>query len=507
MRQQRIPALGLFLALLLLTGCFFPNVPTGHTETDAPETGPAPIYTYEKVYFAGLTEPMGHSLLLSSGAMETTANGHTYQFDPDIPEEERAAFIEAQETLLAYLLEQGVDAGPVTCRVLADYSCRSDSENSVAYFGTAALNTWEQVLVTLQSLWGDYTNYGYLYGLANHIAGALGWEVKAGKAAPEVFQENPALLSLLYPCFITDDTTNQEIAACRAMAISVLGLMEDPYSGEADFLSILADYAVDEGINFSPTELGFAYNGSCSVVKIRTKYLEVSFNSDADLYTEGPLSYIIECYETVDEEIEWVCSFFDYTPEERIAVELCGESLTYEGDYTSGIYYDHNRSIQIYYAEDIPSLYLYDIVWQIGDADMEDWHRWALADLIYSEQTYEEMLWYYENHSDWQQYIYSLIGKDFTEFDDLFRYYDAEAHLALPTSPKNELYNGYTYSFLGYFTGRYGVEVYLEVMLHPRTCYSLTGKSLDTIINDWCDYIESEVEVDESAVYDGGYDT
>ncbi|MBQ7871241.1 MAG: hypothetical protein IJ357_03785 [Oscillospiraceae bacterium] len=508
MKRQRIAALGLVLALLLLTGCIFPDFPTQPTETEAPETEPAPVYTYEKVYFAGLTEPMGHSLLLSSGAMETTANGHVYQFEPAISEEERVAFIQTQEALLSYLLEQGVDAGTVTCRVLSDYTCRSDSENGVAYFGLDALNTWEQALVTLQTLWGDYTNYGYLYALSNRIAGALGWAVKAGKAAPEVFEENPALLSLVYPCFISDDTTNQEIAACRAMAISVLDRMEDPYSGEADFLSIVADYALDEGINFSHTELGFAYNGSCSVVKIRTKYLEVSFNSDADLYTEGPLSYIIESYEAVDEELEWICSFLDYTPEKRIAVELCGAELSFEGDYTSGLYYDQDRSIQIYYPEAIPRLYLYDIVGQIGDDGLENWHTWALCDLVYIEQTYEEMCWYYENDSDWQEYIRSLIGKEFVDLEDFFSYYDAEAHLALPTSPKNELYNGYSYSFLGYFTMYYDVDTYVEVILHPRQCYSLTGKTLDTIINDWCSYIENEVEVDEDAIASGsGYET
>lgn len=512
MKLRIISALSLILALLLLSGCFFPGFPLFPTETAPPatepqETEPAPVHTYEKVYFAGLVEPMGHSLLFSAGAMQTTVNGHTYQFEPTISEEERATFIAAQEALCAYLLEQGVDVGAVTCRVLADYTCRSDSENGIAYFGTEALQTWEQALVTLQSLWGDYTNYGYLYALSNHIAGALGWETKPGKPAPEVFEENPTLLNLVYPCFINDDTTNQEIAACRAMAISVLGLMEDPYSGEEDFRSILTDYAVDEGINFTPTYLGFAYNGSCSVVKIRTEYLEVSFTSDTDLYTEGPLSYIIECYEAVDFEIDWMCDSLNYTPTELLSVELYGTPLSFQGEDVGGLYYDNNRTILAYYPEDIPGMYVFDIATQIGDANLESWHLWALSDLMCNaEYAYEELLWYYENDSEWQQYIYSLIGKDFCEINDLFRYHDALVHLELPTSPKNELFNGNTYSFVGYFADRYGVDAFLEVMLHPRQCYTLTGKSLDTIINDWCDYIENEVEVDENAVY-SGYET
>lgn len=507
--MRRSSVLALILALLLLTGCLFPVLPTESSEP-APETTEAPTeapaYSYEKIYVAGLTEPLGHSLLLSSGAAQTTAGGHTYEFELSIPEEERAAFIAAQETLCAYLKEQHVNADSITFRVLADYACRSDSENGVAYFGMEALQTWEQVLVTLQSVWGDYTNYGYLYALGSHIASELGWETKEGKAAPAVFEENPTLLNLVYPCFSQEFSSNQEIAACRSMAISILTLMGNPYMGEYYFMAAAEDYATEEGIDFEPTYLGFAYNGSCSALKIRTKYAEVAFNSAVVLAEEEDLDLIISCYEYIDRELDWRCKFFDHSPDRLVPVELCGEDLSYGGTPYEGYYNSRDGSMQIYYATSIIDLYTYEFFNLYGDSNAENWHIWAVMQFLSSEIDCDDLYYYYMNDDEWKAYIEGMIGGEFTDYSDFFRYHDALVHLMLPASPKKELYNGNTYSFVGYFTERYGVDAFLQVMLHTNQSYKLTGKSLDSIVNGWCSYIENEVEVDESKL-SPGYDT
>ena len=69
------------------------------------------------------------------------------------------------------------------------------------------------MLVTLQALWGDYTDYGYVYAMANAIASQLGWETDPLVSAENdnmdaCFRQNPEAITLLYPvfteCYATD---------------------------------------------------------------------------------------------------------------------------------------------------------------------------------------------------------------------------------------------------------------------------------------------------------------
>ena len=59
-----------------------------------------------------------------------------------------------------------------------------------------------------KTLWGDYTDYGYIYHVANAIAAHLGWQTAAIEeveqtALDSFFAENPEALNLVYPCFTT----------------------------------------------------------------------------------------------------------------------------------------------------------------------------------------------------------------------------------------------------------------------------------------------------------------
>lgn len=64
------------------------------------------------------------------------------------------------------------------------------------------MKSWEQVLTTIQVCLGDYTNYGYIYSLSNHVARDLQWICDDASIENEkVFVDDPSLLNLVYPCF------------------------------------------------------------------------------------------------------------------------------------------------------------------------------------------------------------------------------------------------------------------------------------------------------------------
>lgn len=479
----------LILAVLLLcAGC-----------ADTPEET-EPTYAYTEAY-QRIQEPYASGFAFQGNLMQTVANERTYEFDPDISQEERDGFVTGQEVLCAFLEEKGISTKGLTFRVLGDYTNWSDSESKVAYFGLASAGSWEQVLTTLQAALGDYTNYGYLYALADLTAGKLGWEQEKVSGAGQL---TGSLLNLVYPCFDEAYTTREEIAACKTASKEILAGLENPWSEEA-FLEARQDYAQTHSLDFEPTYIIFAYYSPSCPLKLQTKYLEVFKDSTyvQDYYvTVGRIledyfvspQKIMETFQWLDEQLAKLRSTLQVDKEELVPVHL-EQEIGGNGNISFlGLFVSEGDSANIY-AESLHCLaheYVHYLYWLRGgtqDPAYEDWLNETVAH-YYTTPEYFEVYYLIGTNAEPERMesIEALIGEDYDEPTDYIKFlrkvFRKRENVQYEYYLKTE--NSLCNAFGEYFVRTYGEDVFLDCMLAPSTIEERTGKTLEEIVDDWC---------------------
>ena len=480
-------------AALLCSGCSTSEPPEG-TEVPA-------IYEYTEVY-QRIQEPYSPEFAFRGNMLHTVVGKRTYEFTPAIPEEQRNAFVSAQEKLCALLQAHGVSTDGLTFRILADYRNWTDSENKAAYYGSGTAETWEQVLTTLQAALGDYTNYGYLYALADEIAGELDWQRDAVES--DGFLEDSSLLNLVYPCFDEAYTTPRDIASCKAVAKELLSGLENAWS-EEEFLRSRAVYAQSHGLDFDPTYITFAFYSSSCPLKLKTHSLEVfrDYTYVQDSYvavgyvTEdyfASTKKIVDTFQWLDEQLASLRETFRVQEAQIIPVQLkdsIGESgnLSYIGYFNV-----RNESCGIY-AKTVLCLgheYVHYLTWLrygSGDPAYEMWMGEALAYYYSLGMAFElDYLRGTNADPDWMAGVEALIGEPFDEPMDHIRY--------LRKSLRREENVSYRYylqtenlvcgAFGEYFVRIYGEEAFLQSMLTPSRVQEITGRTMDEIVEAFC---------------------
>lgn len=471
---------GLLLSAALLAGCGGPS------------------YAYEDIYLR-LMEPCGTSFFMEGTAAQTVVGEHTYEFEGHISEKERDSFVNAQEKLCAYLEEQGVSTAGMTFRIFADYVNRTESEENCAYFGLDTKGTWRQALTTIQVVFGDYTNYGYLYALANETAGELKWEREKVTASETV---TPELLNLVYPCFDEAYTSVEEIAACKALAVELLDGMENIWD-EAEFLQARADYAESHGIEFSPTYLTFAYNSESCPLKLRTEFLEIFKDRTyvEDYVTRGwesedafvSVQKMIGTFEWLDEQLEGFREMLNVEVETLVPVQLLG-TLPVLGSYkfeSGGYYYFNGKECNIY-ANTIHVLgheYVHHLYRLAGGCDDPAYEQWCNETVAYYLTLGERFEMQYLNFTanGLLAGAEERIGEPYDEYLDYVKL--MRINMRLNENVQYEFYlkyyNDLCSCFGEYFVRTYGEELFLDCMLHPSQTGELTGKTLEQIVDDW----------------------
>ncbi len=455
-----------------------------------------------------ITEPYGSSYILNGNVSQTAVEEHTYQFASDIEEEDCLSFIQAQEKLCAFLEEKGIPTVGMLYRVLTDYSNWTDSDEAMAYFGLNTVESWEQVLTTIQVSLGDYTNYGYLYALANDVAEELGWETDAGISNVidvDNLKEYPSLLNLVYPCFDLMYEDEETIQTCKALALQILERLADPYAGEEAFTEEIETWAQEQGGDFTSTYLRFAYYSESCPLKMATQYLEIF--RDADFvaeasYEDGQITYnyfenvsvMLQAFEWLDVQLEYYCEKLDAYPENLAVVQLTGKAHM-QSLYPNfaGMYAGVEGEVNIYTYE-VCTLgheylhHLYHLKVDIVDKD----YGWCseVISYYYAGDHYEIMLRYANVIPEYsEEEIISRIGRILEEPSDyicllrvLYREMeDPQYHFSL----ESDSGVGYKCAFGEYFVRTYGEEAFINSMLQPLQAEEYTGKTLDEIIEDW----------------------
>ena len=497
------------LLVLLLLCCACGSAGSQQEETDEPTqealpTAALPVYDYSEPYVR-LMEPCGAGYIVQKNVQQTEVEGHTYRFEPSISEQSRSDFIVGQEALCGLLDSNGIDSSGLCFFVLPNYTNWSDSEKSIGYFDLDSTGSWKQAMTTLQLALGDYTNYGYLYALADRLAGELSWrqDETAGAGAGLI---DGTLLNLVYPCFAEFYTSPEEIAACKSLSKELLAGLDDIWSEEA-FLQARQRYADSKGIIFTPTDLAFAYYSPSCELKIRAKYLEIfrtnSFTED-DYYTRGyidedymaSLVGMIRGFGWLEDYLTQLRETFGVDDPTLLPVYLKDDAgryadLTYSGYFTVD---KDGGSITSMCLPILAHEYVHYLYWLRGgekDPQYEDWIN-EVAACFYSLPADFEVYYTYINNlsPDSRAAFDEFFGKSFEAVPDLIR----ELRMYHRNAEGLKPYRYYLITvydlrsvFGDYFVRTYGEEVFLDWALHPSKAKALTGKTTDEIVGDWCE--------------------
>lgn len=481
---------------------------------------PTPEFTYSEEYVQ-IREPAGNGWLHSGTLQITESDGIRYAFLPSIPASMRTVIIDLQKQLCDALSDADLPADGMTLCILPDTACRVDTETQTVYLPLQPLGTTEHIRTVLSLLLTPDTSHGYLYALADHIAAQLSW-TRDALPSPDaaVFASNPTLLQLGLPCFLPEFVTTDEIAACRALSVSLLRTMEDPFAGEAGFLCARNAYAKENGIAFSPSAVRFSSGGSACPLTIHTEYLTVLRTAVYTTYT-GSMEPALRQMNDPTVTLAEMYAFFDALDEDLRSMQekhLAGADLSAarydrpvitltDGSFSYN-FTGETREVQtpsLYYVQYSYAMYLFfrDLV---RGADYEDWHGPTYAYHLSLGEMFTRRKIAADNDAAHREYLENMIGEAFDTPEDEIRFintmlrldavgtddadenlsaqYRAQtAHAALMTELKTT-YRG-AVSFGDYVARRFGTAVLRDCMCNPAVTEHLTGMTLDALVDAW----------------------
>ncbi len=463
-------------------------------------------YEYTEEYVS-VVKIGGDSTLISGNLQVTTDGENKYYFDRWISEDDRAEFIKAQKKICNLLIDNGIEAKGLNIYVLSDVADQAMKTANSMYINIASSGKVDQINLTLQLIFGEYTNYGYIYSLSNHIANKLRWKGDGNFSLDEsLFTDNTELLNLVYPCFSSDYYSENEIASCKALAKMILGKMSDAYKGEDEFLRALDEYTKQKGFGSERTYLAFALGDSESPLKIKTNYLEVYLDKDYQgscLLTEKSIledpmfnfKNMIEFWEYADSDIAEVRSHFgfdgDYTV--PVFVKDINRSLPQAGD-VGGLFVPNGVKILMEDIYTITHEYTHYLDYCVDENSADDnWCTEVLACYYGKNMSYIERVvrassgdpnvWSIEQLSD-------LIGNPYDSTDDEIIFMNImNAYEENPKYAVTHLYNG-RLSFGNYFVTTYGEEAFIHCMTTPGAAGKTIGCDINQVVDDWIIWLE-----------------
>lgn len=444
-----------------------------------------------------------------------TDDGEFFCFTEDTAEADD--FINAQRTLLNYLRACGMEIGQLEYYG-TDYGfCFSDSSNLAAYVDLTLLRTWQQVLVTLQALWGDYTDYGYVYAMSNAIAFELGWQTDEVLAVENAtmkafFTENPEAINLLYPSFTTKLASEETVNYSKALATKLFErikwhkVIAKPIKTQLDkYYELVDDYAKSISTEFVRQTCGYAYYGENVLLRIMTTYMEsiidANYSDEFDIYEDYFSDYksIFRTANNMDAEISAAVEYFGL--EDKAGVVRI-KWLDHKSDAaqkfasTGGTYFWSTRTAYILSIKSYMHEYYHHIQYLINPELGHSWQAQVFCELGSSNSWYSQ---YYlagvlAQNKQAAEVVYAYAGHTYQlGKDDYFETYDIITYF------NNKYVIGYDFSgpdVMNSF-GRYLIDMYGEVetynlLLFPDTVREITEKTWDELQAEWEEHIRGK---------------
>ncbi len=451
-----------------------------------------------------------------SALTTNTEDGKFYCFtdDKSIADD----FINTQRSLLKYLRGCGIEIGEMEYfGTDYGYSFSESSENE-AYVSLSDIRSWRQVLVTLQTIWGDYVDYGYVYAMSNAIASDLSWQtdstVSLEKAAmASFFTENPNVMNLLYPTFSTKFASEETVQSSKALAVHLFENIQWKRSlGKSldeqlnDYNELISAYAQELSVSFDRQTCGYAYYGEGVKLRIMTNYAELIIDSNFRDVTEslygdywGSYTSVYETANTINKEISDAVSYFGLEDEAGI-IQLkwlnSENSSTKKyitgntGTYWSSTHIIYLTSIRVYLHE-----YYHHLEHLMNPALGKVWQSQAFCEIGSSNSKYTQMST--ESIFSKKDYgiedFYTYTGRSYQPGrDDYFEVWDMMCHMnddyQLAYMSRADSLN----SFSRYLIELYGEKKVYHLMLFPDTVEDSTGKTWEQLASAWEEHIRNK---------------
>ena len=445
-------------------------------------------------------EPQDFSYILSS-CEETSQGNAAYCFETDCPLDLRERFISCQEMLNEKL---GFEE-PARFILTEHYLDRADNDLQAGFFLSSSIESWRQVLITLQMIEGADTNYGYLYAKADRIANELSWRTDpcpelSEEALKLSFTEDPGRLNLFYPCFITPYSTEEQSTAAKLLAKQVFSGLEQ--EDEAHFLAGLTEVSIRWGLGFEPTYLRFLDGGRSCPLIILTHYLEERLTREftrESFYTilentgleipnaldwQKNMTELVRLRELADREIDSVRSLLQF--EEKSRVTVIFQDMKKPDDLN---YYDHGeRKIHLHYYWSVCHEYIHYIHFHISASPYRivNWHTEALATYLgwnMYQDCYDRLEPLTQQTVTPEKYVVERFSKMMVDSDI------TPTEILLSQDPSSDNYAAY-YSVAAYLVEQYQKEIFVQLMVFPEKCEELTGRPMEEILADWDQWVK-----------------
>ncbi len=498
----------MFMSILLVLGACDPNPSISFIE---------PPTTYEfttkQTY---MWEPGFLTLSMSSTQMINVlyCNNESMQFFINTDNENQANSVVYNELrLINYLKYLFQDENiPFPNKIYVDElsACVSESSASRLLLNFNSIGTYRQVLATLQVIYGDYFNYGYLYALSNYIANELDWETDVierieNDKLVDFFSSNVNALDLTYPVFTEKYASNESVKYCKALSTILFNginnnnlLKKSVAEQENAFYDAIEQFATQNSIFHNMTSLAFAFHGDTCPLKIRASNFEM-YLSDGNFIDYGNYTTDYSDYDNIIHTINNLDSEIDLLLEMFLLKNIATPATVYM--------YSTEACQAIHFTE--YKNYCYSNVGEVHVTLIHAFlHEYAhYVEHLLNSQSQDQKLWQSQAFAELcgtysfysQRWYYILATK--SEATELYNtYYDKEPVLGRDLSFMMEdmfchAYDNYTpdylsgrdqiNSFSNYLCEIYGEAKIMRLMLFPDTVQEITGKDWETLRSEW----------------------
>lgn len=475
-------------AVLLAAVCFLTSPREEAPETEIPQLQYTQSATARRV-----AEPLNPSIVFSGLTWDTETDQACYQFDPEVPEEDRDKCVFYADAILSRL---GLAEKPALM-VLDSYE-GAWTDGETLYLGARDFSSKDFFAELIVEAYGGYANYGGAYGYGAWLSQQEGWEEVLRFPRVSVTASDARDMNLL--CFRDDFVTRQEVETNKEIARQFAADCIDEM-GEAEYLQLLQCSGDVAGagqfrdalerwygsydIDYTPTDILYGIGGEYHDYLVRcfygTFYLPKAWENRhfSSLAKDGNFLHESYCdvklyFETAASQMAYIQNMFGvHEDTSDITVEFLLSG-------TGGTWAARNQ-IMLHYHAYIPRSYINMMLYRhtmLRDGRMNyNWLYHGIGEYLaqMGPSEYEDaVLLYSVNHEnraystmegDWYS-IWQEVTKGETDPDILWRtrwdliayYYDRELHNG-----------GYgQISFTAYLAEQIGIETLWDYLLQTE---------------------------------------
>ncbi len=420
---------------------------------------------------------------------------------------EATKFIRTQQKLLQHLQAAGLDIGEMTYYAVDYGDSFSRSDDKEAYIDLTVMETWQQVLVTLQAILGDYIDYGFAYAMANTIAEEIGWQVDDFQPITQqeldaFVKENPEVIWLQYPAFTTEYASNKVIQASKTLSLQLFEILDwraintnSTAQLHHPFREQLSSYASQLGIQYDAPSVQYAY---CSARIPLRMFIGNAEHFVDNGYVDGSTAFqnnfanYASIYETARRLYDDAAKVFfefswDWQNNPVSVYWISQENSAYKGAKT--VKYVRSADSAIVYTRYL-QYYMFGIGKHIEYATLgknrTDWQSNAFCELMrslswFTQHNYEVMFTQNEENI---ALFRSYTGRDYQPgIDDYMEVMDILCHINNNFKlSSNQM--AAPCSMSGYLLERFGIITY-HLLLKPEILSDFTEQTWEELEADW----------------------